>query len=348
MAHLPANTQVHEHSVNELPVMSLPDFIAQLNAWGTTRTPFFFMIDFEMQKPWALPLAALLTDTPVVWFSFPHSTNNLPGKHLSKAPQSFSFEKFPISLSTYQHRFNTVVRHLQAGNSYLVNLTCKTPVQMSCTFHEAYWYSRAKYKVHIPGKLLVFSPETFVTISDNRIRTFPMKGTIDASVPDAASVILTNEKEKAEHVTIVDLLRNDLSMVSRNVKVSRFRYVEEIEAGDKRLLQVSSEICGELPQGYEGALGEILATLLPAGSVSGAPKSKTCEIIREAEGEDRGYFTGVCGIFDGKKLDSAVMIRYIEQTANGIFFRSGGGITSQSDTEQEYHEMLKKVYVPVD
>ena len=86
--------------------------------------------------------------------------------------------------------------------------------------------------------------------------------------------------------------------------------------------------------------------LLPAGSISGAPKQKTVEIIREAERSDRGYYTGVFGIFDGRDLDSAVNIRYIEQTDHGLQFRSGGGITAMSKMEDEYQEMMDKVYVP--
>jgi para-aminobenzoate synthetase component 1 len=86
---------------------------------------------------------------------------------------------------------------------------------------------------------------------------------------------------------------------------------------------------------------------LPAGSVSGAPKRKTLEIIQEAEGEKRGYYTGITGYFDGEKLDSAVMIRYIEQVDDQLYYRSGGGVTTQSVCKNEYDEALAKVYVPV-
>jgi para-aminobenzoate synthetase component 1 len=90
-----------------------------------------------------------------------------------------------------------------------------------------------------------------------------------------------------------------------------------------------------------------MQTLLPAGSISGAPKKRTLEIIREAEGEPRGYYTGVFGIFDGQNLDSAVMIRFIEQSEKGLLYRSGGGITNLSQPEAEYQEMLDKVYLQV-
>lgn len=174
-----------------------------------------------------------------------------------------------------------------------------------------------------------------------------MKGTIDANLPNAAERLLSDYKESAEHRTIVDLLRNDLNRVSREVRVERFRYIEELRTNKGRLLQMSSEISGKLPPGTEKNFGSILQELLPAGSISGAPKEATIDAIREAEGTDRGFYTGVFGYFDGVSLDSAVMIRYIEQRANGeYFFRSGGGVTINSKCEDEYNETQQKVYLP--
>jgi para-aminobenzoate synthetase component 1 len=86
---------------------------------------------------------------------------------------------------------------------------------------------------------------------------------------------------------------------------------------------------------------------LPAGSISGAPKKKTVEIIKDAEGYERGYFTGIFGIFDGKDLDSSVMIRFIESIDSKLCYKSGGGITFMSKPELEYQEMIDKVYVPI-
>jgi para-aminobenzoate synthetase component I len=194
---------------------------------------------------------------------------------------------------------------------------------------------------------VVFSPECFVRIENDRIYSYPMKGTIDAAVSEAAAVILSDKKELAEHVTIVDLIRNDISQIATNVEVTRFRYIEEIRTREKNLLQVSSEIRGELPSDYRERLGDLLMALLPAGSVSGAPKEKTIEIIGEAEMENRGYYTGVFGYFNGDRLDSGVMIRYIERSGERCFYRSGGGITTQSSAGKEYQEIIDKVYVPV-
>ena len=94
--------------------------------------------------------------------------------------------------------------------------------------------SQAKYKLYYNDQFVVFSPETFVQIRNGVITTFPMKGTIDAALPEADRRIIEDEKEAAEHVTIVDLLRNDLSMVSRDVYVKRYRFIECIHTNGKR------------------------------------------------------------------------------------------------------------------
>jgi para-aminobenzoate synthetase component 1 len=243
--------------------------------------------------------------------------------------------------------FERVIEHLKKGNSYLVNLTFPTPIDTNLTLAGIYNLSEAPYKLLYDDRFVVFSPESFIRIHDGWIRSYPMKGTIDASVPDAAEKVLNDPKESAEHNTIVDLIRNDLSRVADRVEVARFRYIERIRTLDREILQVSSEIRGRLADGYREHLGELLDSLLPAGSVSGAPKKRTVEIIREVESGPRGFYTGIFGIFDGKDVDSAVMIRFIEKTPSGLVYRSGGGITHLSDPVSEYREMLDKVYLQI-
>jgi para-aminobenzoate synthetase component 1 len=113
------------------------------------------------------------------------------------------------------------------------------------------------------------------------------------------------------------------------------------------LLQVSSEISGKVKPELAGRLGDLFSLLLPAGSISGAPKRKTVEIIKEVEGYERGYYTGVFGYYDGENVESAVMIRYIEERGKDIYFKSGGGITVDSNAEMEYQELIDKIYVPI-
>lgn len=276
----------------------------------------------------------------------------------------YYFDIFPEHQSVYNCRFNKVMGSLKRGDSYLANLTIKTPVKTSLTMLDIFMLSSSPYKIYIPNNFVCFSPESFVKIKDGKISTFPMKGTIDATIPNANEIIINDEKEKAEHSTIVDLLRNDLAYVADKVSLKRFRYIERLNgrkglSGDNdlgtksnvdsrrgSLLQVSSEIEGTLDENYLSNIGTIIFKLLPAGSVSGAPKRATLNIIREAEQQKRGFYTGVAGYFDGNFLNSFVLIRFIEQENSSLFFRSGGGITAMSNSDKEYREALQKIYLP--
>lgn len=309
-----------------------------LNEWGKKRDPFIFLIDFECQQP----IAWKLSDVgDKVKFVFPTASNTSKKNHHTG---SIELKTAPIDLLTYKEMFDYVKHEIEYGNSFLTNLTCRTPVTINLTLEQLFDYTSAKYSFYLKNEFVCFSPETFIQIHDNKIYSHPMKGTIDASMPNAQELILNDEKEKAEHATIVDLIRNDLSRVAKRVEVSRYRYYEEIKTNLGVIGQISSEIMGELEPDFNERIGDILFELLPAGSVSGAPKKKTLEIIKNAEKQPRGYYTGVAGFFDGKNLDSCVLIRYIDK--DHVYY-SGGGITSQSDLESEYSEMIKKIYVPV-
>lgn len=322
--------------------MALTEFTKQLNEWGKAGTPFLFLIDFELQKPLAFTLDAI--DPTLLRFNLNGFTNN---ESTVYSNSEVKIQSSPISVQAYQQKFEKVYKHLAYGDSFLTNLTIRTPIRVNKTLEELFLLSAAKYKLLFKNEFLVFSPESFIKIEHGKIFSYPMKGTIDASIANAASILLSDQKEMAEHVTIVDLIRNDLSIVAEDVHVTKFRYIDRIKTHNGNLLQVSSEIVGRLPVNYKEEIGTILVCLLPAGSVSGAPKKKTIDIIRDAEGEARGYYTGVIGYFDGENLDSAVMIRYIEQVSGKLYYRSGGGITTQSNCEKEYEEALAKVYVPV-
>lgn len=320
----------------------MTEFAETLNHWGARRVPFLFLVDFEMKKPVAYPLNEV--DAQKILYDINGHRNYAPSL-ADGAPVGLI--KFPIPYDDYKKKYDQVRSRLAYGDSYLANLTIKTEVRSELSLRDIFFISRAKYKLLFYSDFLVFSPETFVRITDGKIFAYPMKGTIDASLPDARNKILSDPKEMAEHVTIVDLIRNDLSTVADNVQVTRFRYVDEIRTIHKNLLQISSEISGDLPSDYHKHVGDLILKLLPAGSVSGAPKQKTLEIIRMAEKETRGYYTGVVGIFDGNILDSGVMIRFLQQEGENLYYRSGGGITVQSTAESEYQEAIDKVYVPL-
>jgi para-aminobenzoate synthetase component 1 len=321
--------------------MTIPEFESQLNQWGCEQVPFLFLVDFEMENLLAWKMNEVPSD---VMFSIGDISNTSSSKEKGNATL---LVKHPISFSEYQAKFEFVKNRISLGDSYLTNLTVKTKIEIDRSLESLFFESTAKYKLCRKNEFLVFSPETFIRIENKKIYSYPMKGTIDASLRNAEETILSDEKELSEHITIVDLIRNDLSAVARNVNVNRFRYIDRIKTNQKDLLQVSSEIVGDLSSDYASHIGSMLISLLPAGSISGAPKKKTIQIIRGAEKETRGFYTGVFGYFDGINLDSAVMIRFIEQEGDQFYYRSGGGITAKSEVKKEYQEAIDKIYVPI-
>ena len=317
------------------------EIIQQLNEWGKQKTPFAFLIDFKGMNPVIFPLDKPEND--IFW--------NIPGFQnegsFRKKRKLELWKTTPISFEKFSTGFNQVMWHIHNGNTYLLNYTQPTRVESNLSLEEIFYLSAAPFKIYLKDKFVCFSPEPFVKIKNGKIYSFPMKGTIDADIENAEQIILTDSKEIAEHNTIVDLIRNDLSLVAENVTVEKFRYLSHIQTNQKNLWQVSSEISGDLPKNYAEKIGNFLFALLPAGSISGAPKKKTLEIIEETEKYERGYYTGVFGIFDGKNLDSCVLIRFVENQNGQLIYKSGGGITFMSEVEKEYDEMLKKVYVPI-
>ncbi len=316
--------------------------IAAMNEYGSKAIPFFFIIDFELERPLVYRLDRLQAEGILYDLRGRRNFRSAPAP-----PRPLQLRAEPVATDRYDHAFGQVQAHLQRGDSYLLNLTFPSRLHLNYNLREVFENSAAPYKLLFRDRFVVFSPEIFVRIEGGRITSYPMKGTIDAGLPGARRRLLDDPKELAEHYTIVDLIRNDLSMVATDVRVERFRYLDRVQTHRGALLQASSRIAGRLPAGYPARIGELLFRLLPAGSVSGAPKRRTVEIIRAAEGEPRGYYTGVFGYFDGRRLDSAVMIRYIERQADGLYFRSGGGITAMSRQEEEYRELIHKIYVPI-
>lgn len=316
--------------------------VGKINDFARRRAPFVFVIDF------AATHAIVLSPEDALGNGIRYSLGRaIPGEKATHNREPFLFDPEPISFHEYNEFYEKILYHLNRGDTYLLNLTFPTKIRTNLSLEEIYQISKAPNKLFFDGKFIVFSPEIFIRIREGKISSYPMKGTIDATVPDAEERILADEKEFFEHNTIVDLIRNDLAMVSTGVAVNRFRYIERIRTNRKELLQVSSEISGTLPSNYYNHLGEIIFSLLPAGSVTGAPKERTVQIIRETETSDRGFYTGIFGYFDGSNLDSAVMIRFIEKRGGELVFRSGGGITALSDARKEYEELIQKVYVPV-
>ena len=312
----------------------------QINELASQRDPFLFILSYDLKSQFVQKLDELDSD---IFFKI-GKQRNYPKKPIH---QTYYLKKSPLGFQAYQKSLAKVLEEIHAGNTYLLNLTFKTPIETDLNLKEIFTYAKAKYKLYFKDEFICFSPEKFIEIVNNEISTYPMKGTIEASIPNAKEKILSDEKEMAEHVMVVDLMRNDLSMVATSVQVEKFRYVEKIKAGNTELLQVSSKITAKLPENWHELLGELLQRLLPAGSITGTPKKSTVHIIENIEDYERGFYTGVFGVFDGKNLYSAVMIRFIEKKNNKLYYKSGGGITIDSNAQLEYQELIDKIYLPL-
>lgn len=341
------------------------EIIDKINRLASQDEPFLFVINYQGDKAFIRQLSDINPEECL--FDFEGRGNSSDEmKNNSEKIAEISWQIAPPLYEDYERSFDIVKNNIMAGNSYLTNLTCKVPVSCNLSLEDIFNQAKGKYKLLLRRKrnltpFVCFSPETFVRIKNGRIYSYPMKGTLDASLPDAEKQLMEDRKEAAEHATIVDLIRNDLSRVAENVGVDKYRYIDVLHTNKGDILQTSSEISGRLPEDYRQHLGEILDAQLPAGSITGAPKDKTMQIIHEAEGYDRGFYTGIMGIYDQGELNSAVMIRFVEEEASPsktekgknpevsreLYFKAGGGITSKSDCRKEYEEVIQKIYLPI-
>ena len=155
------------------------DFIQQANQFGEAKTPFFFLIDFEQQKPILCPLNEMAEQG--IFVQFPDYTNVNWLEDLPMPP--FHLHKQPMNFADYQKGFDLVQQEQRFGNSYLLNLTYPTPIETHYSLRQLFQYSQAKYKLLFKDQFVCFSPECFVNLYDNQIFTYPMKGTIDATLP---------------------------------------------------------------------------------------------------------------------------------------------------------------------
>jgi len=151
----------------------------QISALAKQKTPFLFVINFDGDKAFVEPIETCAAQD--VLFKVRH-LKNYEDKPVSGGP--FTFTKFPISFEKYQAGFDIVQQAIADGNTYLINLTYPTRIETSLSLKEIFFRSNAKFKLFFKDKFVVFSPETFVRIRDQKIYSYPMKGTIDATIPD--------------------------------------------------------------------------------------------------------------------------------------------------------------------
>jgi para-aminobenzoate synthetase/4-amino-4-deoxychorismate lyase len=256
-----------------------------------------------------------------------------------------------ISKDAYVARILKIKEHLAAGDTYQVNFTDKLAFSTALAPADVFSGLSAQQSVAYSAflnlesrSILSFSPELFFKIEGDRICTRPMKGTMPRGLDLAddermASRLRNDEKNRSEHVMIVDLLRNDLGRICRvgTIKVESPFFVERYNT----LHQMTSTVVGTLLPDIE--FYDIFRGLFPSGSITGAPKIRTMQIIRALERQARGVYTGAIGfIAPNRSAVFNVAIRTLTMQDGRVTMGVGGGIVADSDPHDEYRECLLK------
>lgn len=256
-----------------------------------------------------------------------------------------------ITQQQFEEDISKIQEWIKAGDTYQVNHTYRINGQLNGSPLKAYEILRQKqpgpygaYIDHPNGWVLSCSPEWFLQKSNNTLMTKPMKGT--AKVGESSSEELHDDiKNRAENVMIVDLLRNDLSKISMPGTVKVPNLFEVQQHGD--VLQMTSTISSKSKENLR--LKELLLAIFPCGSVTGAPKKRTMELIQSLESEPRNLYCGAIAWFDPSSeaglgdLGMSVVIRTLELAKDQSFQMGvGGGITIDSESADEWHECQTK------
>jgi para-aminobenzoate synthetase/4-amino-4-deoxychorismate lyase len=264
---------------------------------------------------------------------------------------SISAFKLNASKKKYLSSIKKIKKYIKEGDTYQVNYTIKGLFNFSGDiadfFKTLIFNQSAKYSaiINLGDKIIIsISPEMFFEQKGRRIKTIPMKGTIKRGITiledELQKYILENsEKDRAENLMIVDMLRNDLGRISEygSVKVTELFNVEKYES----LYQMISTIKSKLRKDVR--LPDILKNIFPCGSITGAPKMRTMEIINELEADNRGIYTGAIGIVREDYSIFNVAIRTVEINKKGKGkIGLGSGVVWDSDPEHEFEETLLK------
>ena len=294
---------------------------------------------------------------PLIWFGlFRERTEVAPGSLMPSGSYSLSAWAPSISRPAYDQALWRIRDYIASGDTYQVNFTFRMRAAFEgddrAFYRDLCRSQRASYCAYLDlgrYRLLSASPELFFSLQDGALTARPMKGTRPRGRwPEEdeklAAELREAEKDRAENVMIVDLLRNDLGRVSQtgSVAVPRLWEVERYET----VLQMTSTVTSHLRSGI--GLAELLTALFPCGSVTGAPKVRTTQIISELEDSPREIYTGSIGfISPGPEIRFNVAIRtaWIDTLTGRAEFGVGGGITYDSSPEGEYEECQVKARV---
>lgn len=272
------------------------------------------------------------------------------GKLLGEVTPLFSKDEFSDMIGKAKH-------HIHEGDIFQIVLSNRLQANFEGSLFDTYRVLRtvnpSPYMFYFSGtdvEVAGASPETLVKLEDGILHTFPLAGTrprgkSEKEDKELETELLADEKELAEHNMLVDLGRNDLGKISKfgSVIVEKFHSIERYS----HVMHIGSTVRGEIRPEYDAL--NALEAVLPAGTLSGAPKIRACQLIEELENNKRGIYGGAIGYIDFTgNMDTCIAIRLAYKKNGKVFIRSGAGIVADSDPDKEYMESINKAGAVVD
>ena len=272
------------------------------------------------------------------------------GKLLGEVTPLFSKDEFSNMIGKAKH-------HIKEGDIFQIVLSNRLQANFEGSLFDTYRVLRtvnpSPYMFCFSGtdvEVAGASPETLVKLEDGILHTFPLAGTrprgkSEKEDKELEAELLADEKELAEHNMLVDLGRNDLGKISKfgSVVVEKFHSIERYS----HVMHIGSTVRGEIRPEYDAL--NVLEAVLPAGTLSGAPKIRACQLIEELENNKRGIYGGAIGYIDFTgNMDTCIAIRLAYKKNGKVFIRSGVGIVADSDPDKEYMESINKAGAVVD
>ncbi len=242
-------------------------------------------------------------------------------------------------------------KHIHEGDIFQIVLSNRLSAEFEGSLFNTYRVLRtinpSPYMFYFSGtdvEIAGASPETLVKLENGVLHTFPLAGTrprgkTEEEDKELERGLLADEKELAEHNMLVDLGRNDLGKISKfgTVQVEKLRSIERYS----HVMHIGSTVRGEIREGKDGL--DAVSAVLPAGTLSGAPKIRACQLIAELENNKRGIYGGAIGYIDFTgNLDTCIAIRIAYKKNGKVFVRSGAGIVADSVPENEFQECINK------
>lgn len=280
----------------------------------------------------------------------PHNYDHVRGKLLSEFKPLFTKEE-------YCKMVETAKNHIYEGDIFQVVLSNRLEAEFEGSLLDTYRALRmsnpSPYMFYFGSETMEMagaSPETLVKLQNGLLHTFPLAGTRKRGKTAEEDMelereLLADEKELAEHNMLVDLGRNDLGKISKFGSVSVESYKSVLKFS--HVMHIGSTVKGTIAENFSAI--DAIKAVLPAGTLSGAPKIRACEIINKLENNKRGVYGGAVGYIDFKgNMDTCIAIRLVFKKNNKVFIRSGAGIVADSNPESEYEECINKAKAVVE